>query len=97
MKAAAFLILTLVGLGLLHAFGPFALILYVVALILFYLGACLFKPLRDCGWCKGSPKFRGWFWRKTFSLCWWCGGSGYRKRWGRRIFDYWYRRMADAK
>lgn len=79
--------------------GPVFLTLAAVAAVLVYAVLCLFWPLVDCRKCKGSPKVRPW-WRRSsrsFRRCRTCKGHGEYKRIGRRIFDYWYLRLHDAK
>jgi hypothetical protein len=65
---------TLAGIGL------------AVALAVGYAIECRWFPYTKCGCCKGSGKHHradG----KVFRDCWWCTGSGRRRRLGRWLLD----------
>ena len=55
--------------------------------LLQYFASCLVKPKRRCWVCKDhrSQNVRG----RIFGDCWWCGGAGWRLRYGKRIYDRW--------
>lgn len=53
------------------------------ALVVGYVVDCLLDPRADCWWCHGSSKRRND--RDYFHLCFICGGSGQRKRWGSQV------------
>jgi hypothetical protein len=60
------------------------LLLLIGAAIAGYLISLRIHPYTHCGRCGGGGNY-GTVYRKTFSLCSACGGSGRRLRWGVRI------------
>lgn len=71
-----------------HAAAATIVALFLLAAI--YMGSCLVKPKTWCWLCKGhvSRTNRG----RNWGDCWWCGGDGYRLRYGKRIYERWARR-----
>jgi hypothetical protein len=67
------------------------MILAGLALILYYLAACRWRPLVDCWCCHGSGRHsKGKFFRR----CWICRGEGSRFRMGRKIWNH-FRSLRD--
>jgi hypothetical protein len=60
---------------------------FVLVVLVWYVAECAWWPFARCWCCKdGTGKhFRddGKVWRN----CWWCSGSGKRKRVGRKLWD----------
>jgi hypothetical protein len=65
----------------------------VVAVVIgWYALGCWWRPLAYCSCCKGSGRHArkdG----KVFRNCWWCKGSGRRWRIGRRVWNFFHRRV----
>lgn len=58
-----------------------------LAVVLLYVGQCVFWPFGFCWACKGSGKWYRDGKRKNFRDCWWCGGTGKRLRIVRRVWN----------
>ena len=51
-----------------------------------YVVQSIYRPYARCWRCKGKPRFTSSSGR-TWRDCWFCGGSGKRRRLGRKWFD----------
>jgi len=56
-------------------------------LVVRYMASCLYRPKTWCWVCRRHPSRdpAGRNWRD----CWWCKGTGFRLRYGKRIYDRW--------
>lgn len=68
--------------------GPTVIALIVLALVLRYVVSCIAWSFRDCRVCKGKGNHRPWWNRKLSRPCSWCGQTGKRQRYGRRIWNH---------
>ena len=59
----------------------------ILAFVLYYVGSCIIRPLRDCWLCDGQGHFRSKSNRKLSRPCWWCKRTGKRLRIGRRLWN----------
>jgi hypothetical protein len=70
-------------------------VVIVLGIVLGYVFACAWFPFAACRKCQGAGNFRsssGKAWRR----CRRCRGSGERIRLGRKIWNYFAARRADA-
>lgn len=69
----------------------------VLAWAIWYAGSCLVWPVRDCRMCKGRGNHRPKGNRRLSRPCWWCGQSGKRMRFGRRVWNHFAKARKAAK
>ncbi len=68
-------------------FGSVGIVVWIAASGAAYYVSCWLHPRRNCWSCRGTGRHTGMIWGYSRRACGVCGGNGWRRRLGAKLFN----------